>query len=363
MQTPTTGWRVSPVAWLPITLAIVAESTSNALRAYGLGSHLDRFTVQIHGHPASIAGAVLVLAAVAVSLSQARAAWVAMTPGRPARQRIVSGLAAALLLTISITAMASHILEAQRAQVADEGGARGRYDRLKAAHDKKAAELQSLGQPRPVAVIQAEVSAAKIDMAIWRRSAQCSDVTRDESKAACEPILALYKERGRSASKMELEPEVARLRSELAQLHRPEEQSKSEEAVAGWWAWIMGLGVVFVATFGTVIFATAAPDAQRDSPAPQPQPAANVAPAPTAAPRPPVPLPSTGSGGSQTERDALADLRVLLKAGQEIPSQDWLSDRWGVRKGTTSKWLKKWQSEGHDFRRPHAGKARTVTTT
>lgn len=360
MQAPSTNWRVSPVAWLPITLAVAAESISNALRAYGLGMHLDRFTVQIHGQPVSIAGAVLVLAAVAVSLSQARAAWVALTPGRPARQRIVSGLAAGLLLTISITAMASHILEAQRAQVADEGGARGRYDRVKAAHDKAVAELQSLGQPRPVSVIQAEVSAAKIDMAIWRRSAQCSDISRDDSKTACAPILTLYKERGQSARKMELEPEVARLRSELAQLHRPEEQSKSEEAVAGGWAWIMGLGVVFIATFGTVIFATVDPAAKRDTPPPPREPGIAVAPT-VVVPPPSLPVPSTGPGGSKSERDALADLRLLLQAGQEIPSQDWLSERWGVRKSTTSKWLAKWEAEGHSFRRPHAGKARTVT--
>lgn len=359
MQPFTPSWRVAPVAWLPITLAIAAESISNALRAYGLGMHLDRFTLQIHGTSVSLAGAVLVLAAVAVSLSQARAAWVALTPGRPARQRIVSGLAAGLLLTISITAMASHILEAQRAQVADEGGARGRYDRAKAAHDKAAAELQSLGQPRPVSVIQAEVSAAKIDMAIWRRSAQCSDISRDDSKAACTPILMLYKERGQSARKMELEPEVARLRSELDRLHRPEEQSKSEETVAGWWAWIMGLGVVFVATFGTVIFATAGPATERDTSPPPPEPGLAVKPV-VVTPRPSLPLPPTGSG-SRSERDALADLRLLLQAGQEIPSQDWLSERWGVRKSTTSKWLSKWEAEGHAFRRPHAGKARTVT--
>ncbi len=258
MQNDTTHWRVSPAAWVPISLAIVAESVSNALRAYGLGTHLDRFTVNIQGQPVSIAGAVLVLAAVAVSLSQARAAWVALTPSGPVRQRIVAGIAACLLFSISITAMASHILEAQRAKVSDEGGARGRYDRAKAAYDTAADELAKLGNPRPVPVIQAEVQSTKIDMSVWRRSQQCADISRDDTKTACEPILKLYKERGAAARKAELEPEVNRLRGELGKLDRPAEATASEDAVSGIWAWIMGLGVVFVATFGTVIFASVA---------------------------------------------------------------------------------------------------------
>lgn len=263
MATPTTAsWRVSPAAWIPITLAIVAESVSNALRAYGLGMHLDRFTVGVYGHTVSLAGAVLVLAAVAISLTQARAAWVALRSGLPWMQRLVAGFAALLLLAISITAMASHILEAQRAKVADEGGERGRHDRAKRAYDAADAELKTLGNPRAVSVIQAEVAATKIDMGVWRRSQQCSDVTREDTREACEPILKLYKERGAAARKAELGPEVSRLREELARITRPEEQSLSEATVSIYWAWIMGLGVVLVATFGTVIFATAVPIAE-----------------------------------------------------------------------------------------------------
>lgn len=256
-----TGWRVAPAAWIPISLAIVAESISNALRAYGLGAHLDSFSVHYQGHMVSIAGIVLVLAAVAVSLSQARAAWVALTPGRPARQRVVAGLAAVLLLAISITAMASHILEAQRAKIGDESGAAAAYQRAQAAYDTAAAELAGLGNPRAVAVIQAEVQATRIDMAAWRRSAQCSDISREDTKRACEPILELYKERGAAARKAELEPEVARLRAELAAMPKPAaEASAVETEVGSYWAWIMGLGVVFIATFGTVIFASAVPE-------------------------------------------------------------------------------------------------------
>lgn len=339
MATHTTRWRVSPVAWLPITLAIVAESVSNALRAYGLGAHLDRFTVSYQGLTVSLAGAVLVLAAVAVSLSQARAAWVALTPGRPARQRLVAAFAAALLLAISITAMASHILEAQRAKVGDEIGAAKAYERAEEAYKRGEKELRTLGSPRAVSVIQAEVQATKIDMRAWRASNQCSDITREDTKRECAPVLALYKERGAAARKAELEPEVDRLRSELAGMQKPVSvQSTTEETVGLWWAWIMGVGVVFVATFGTVIFATAetAVVTRPTVPAVEPEPRALRA--------------EDQRGGpvvkAYSRDEALADLKTLLQAGHRPESQDWLSERWGVTKGATSKWLSVWEADG-----------------
>jgi hypothetical protein len=250
---PTTRWRVSPAAWVPIALAIGAETTSNGLRAYALGTHLDRFTLPIQGVSVSVAGIVLVLGAVAISVSQSRAAWVALTPG-DTLQRWVAGLAAIVLLAISITAMASHILEAQRAKLADEGGARGRYDRAQAAHAGVTAELATLGPIRTVAVIDAAIAAAPIDMTAWRRSAQCTDISRPDTKQACAEVLALRTERGAALRKAELEPQAQRLAETMATIGRPEAASSSESAMGDIWAWIMGLGVVAVATFGPVIF-------------------------------------------------------------------------------------------------------------
>lgn len=44
--------------------------------------------------------------------------------------------------------------------------------------------------------------------------------------------------------------------------------------------------------------------------------------------------------------EALADLKTLLQAGHRPESQDWLSERWGVTKGATSKWLSVWEAAG-----------------
>jgi len=361
MHAPNTRWRVSPAAWLLIAPAIAAESVSNGLRAYGLGQHLERFTVQVYGAHVSLAGAVLVLAAVAVSLTQARAAWLTLAPGNPARQRIVAGFIAALAITISVTAMASHILEAQRAKTADEGGARGRYDRAQAAYDKAAAELQSLGTPRPVSVVQAEISSAKVDMAVWRRSVQCTDISRDDTKSACQPILALYKERGAAARATELAPEVERLRQQLAGLDRPEESGASEGWVAMVWAWIMGVGVVLIATFGSVLFAVAGDDHSRvaprdsrsasrprgavkgDGPEETPPPPGAEHPAPANV----VPFaPINATGGRYSHDQAERDLLALLTTSGAVPEQRVLCARWQRPKPTVSRWLDDWERRG-----------------
>lgn len=345
MTTSITTWHVPPWAYLPLGAAITAEAVSNALRAYGLGQHLEHFTVTAYGQPVSLAGSVLVLAAVAISLSQARAAWVALTP-HPFQQRIVAGVAAALLLAVSVTAMASHILEAQRAKVADEGGARGAYDRAEAAYKRGAFELEALGTPRPVSVIQAEVKAFPIDPALWRRSKQCEDATRPDTQAYCAPLLALYQERGAAARKTELEPEVARLRSELARLPRPEAVTAEEAVIGGYWAWIMGAAVVFVATFGSVIFA---------------------APVTVGANRPNRPNDPPGQSGLRPERQidglkavVLAHIQDELAEGRTVPSNVALVSLFGGKRSTVSDWILEFERTGRIPARRTVGRCKII---
>lgn len=254
MTTPSTTWRISPWAWIPISAAVIAESVSNALRAYGLGTHLEKFTVSVGEYSVSLAGAVLVLAAVAVSLSQARAAWLALMPG-PWRQRVVAGAAGLLLLAVSVMAMSSHILEAERAKVGAEGSQSGNYDRTLAEYTSKKAELDKLSNVRPIDTVRAEMNAAPVPRNVFRRTAECTDVTRDDSFTACKPILDLRQEMGLAIRKRELEPEVTSLKLSLDGQTKPEVASTSEANVAWIWAWLMGFAVVFVATFGTVIWA------------------------------------------------------------------------------------------------------------
>lgn len=393
MATTTTGWRISPAAWVPIGLAIVAEATSNALRAYGLGTHLEAFTFHHAGVTISIAGAVLVLAAVAVSLSQARAAWVALTPG-DVRQRIISGFAAVLLLSISVTAMASHLLEAQRAKVSDEAGQRDDYDREKRKYGRLLIQLETLQKygadgkqlPRAAGVIQAAIDNLPIDMRVWRRTKRCTDVTMPESKEACRDVLAHYEERGARIALDRLQPKLEAAEAALAKLERPEKVQEAEAVVAGGWSWIMGLGVVFVATFGPVIFAhpppahgAATPTLHARGPGPSESdsaqtsfPAANVPDFPDGSggggirrPRAGVPGPAGVAGGvpvgkkaskSEVERFVVTELAL----GRTIPSQQALTERFGRSKSTVSDWLKDWERRGVIPARTQAGRCKML---
>jgi hypothetical protein len=238
-----------------VGLAVSAEATSNALRAYDLGSHLEKLTVSVYGLPLSLAGIVLVLAAIAVSLSQTRAAWVALTPG-DTRQRIVAGIAACLLLSISITAMASHILSAQRAKVGDETKDRNGYHDAKKLYDDSVAELKKVHDAVTVAEAQAALDLAKtqVDDNIWRRTNGCTEVTAKASKGECRPYIqgkpALDADLAKATRKAELEAKLPGLKTDLDRQHL------TSEATVSWgWAWIMGIGVVMIATFGPAIFA------------------------------------------------------------------------------------------------------------
>ena len=256
MTTATTPrWKIPALAWIPITLAVSAEATSNALRAYGLGSHLEQFTIELFDTPVSVAGAVLVLAAIAVSLSQTRAAWVALTPG-DTRQRVVSGIAAFLLLAISISAMASHILEAQRAKSGDEGTSRASYDRANEAYSAAMADYATVKNSLTVAAVKAAMDATPIDPKIRARTHGCTDVTTRTSQDECEPVTRQRPALAAAERKAEIEGKLPALKSALDALKRPEAQAATEQRVSGLWAWIMGIGVVMIATFGPAIFAT-----------------------------------------------------------------------------------------------------------
>lgn len=51
-------------------------------------------------------------------------------------------------------------------------------------------------------------------------------------------------------------------------------------------------------------------------------------------------------GGTMTKLEAERDLVMLLALGKPISSQDELAERWGVGKGTASKWLSDWEERG-----------------
>lgn len=79
-------------------------------------------------------------------------------------------------------------------------------------------------------------------------------------------------------------------------------------------------------------------------------PPAKAEAAPVSPPAPlelPAPEPVAAGGITPaTKEQALADLQRLLARGAVIGSQDILVQRWGVAKGTVSKWISQWESDG-----------------
>lgn len=114
-----------------------------------------------------------------------------------------------------------------------------------------------------------------------------------------------------------------------------------------------GSGMAFaigleVAIFGLVWLAASLVGKARRS-TPQPAVATSVASESVAAePRRdgPRPEPSPPTGGVMTKIEAERDLLMLLRIGQDIPSQDWLAQRWRVGKSAVSKWVDQWEAAG-----------------
>jgi len=391
MTTHTTTWRVPLWAWAPIALAVVAEAAVNALRAYGLGMQLEHFTVDVSalGSTAtvSIAGVVLVLAAIAMSLSQARAAWVAFKPGALARQRTIAAPVALLLLVVSVTALSLTILEAQRGKTGDEGGQRTAYDLAKADHDKAEAEWKRLEGARTPAEVQAAMMAAPVDRKVFRVTKECNDVTKNTSFEACKPLLDLRQEMAGAIRKIELEQKLPGLKAALDALPRPAEPTWFELYAASGWAWAFGLAAVMIATFGAPLFAepavkqslTAADrpavdalgqsdfGALADHPAllsnvhklhiapdrPDDRPAGG-----TKAPERPKGAPDGRTDG--LKHDVLTYIRSELADGRSVPSNVAIVGLFGGKRSTVSDWLGEWERSGAIPERRTVGRCKAI---
>lgn len=310
VKSSTTRWCVSPAAWPIIAFAVLAESASNALKAYGLGTHLAAFTVPLWSVEVSLAGAALVCAAVAMSMSQARCFWAAFDTDAPRTLRLLATLIGLLCLAVSVTAIASHILEAQRVKVGAETQDNTAYSDAKALYDAAAADFQRVKDSPSLAEVEAQrddaIKKAGIDANIWRRSSSCTDVTTKASQNECSKMPVFAKQIAAAKAKATLLVDLPRLKADVDK-HRLTGASTSQEANAIWaWAWGLGVAIVIVATFGPVIFRSRVVSAPGKTPE-IPVFAANDLGLPAIIPGIPPPTPPFGGG----RRGRRADERVV----------------------------------------------------
>jgi hypothetical protein len=76
-------------------------------------------------------------------------------------------------------------------------------------------QLATLGKHRPPDVIKAELASAAVPVHIWARSRQCLELTLEESRLACAPVLGLRKELAAAGAAERLEAQLVAGRTEL----------------------------------------------------------------------------------------------------------------------------------------------------
>jgi hypothetical protein len=82
--------------------------------------------------------------------------------------------------------------------------------------ERAESQLATLGKHRPPDVIKAELASAAVPLHIWRRSRQCLDLTLEESRLACAPVLGLRKELAAAEAAERLEAQLVAGRTQLA---------------------------------------------------------------------------------------------------------------------------------------------------
>ncbi len=429
MQTHGTRWRIAPVAYLPIACAIVAETVFNGIRGYRLGAEVEATTLSLPawlpeglaGAHVSLLGAVLVSAAIAVSSMQARAAWLAIAPGTPLRLRLIAGGASALLLAVSGSSVASHLLEIERAKAGAEQAGRTALGLAKADYEAAKADSDRLGAQRSTAEVKTAMEQVKIARWAWEESAECTAeraTLRPEVAKACAPFYELRKEMAAAISKADAAERMAKAKAEIgAELARGPvvaAPSPSEAWLARRWGWLMAAALVLLATFGSVLGAelerTPANDnatggrlPERESPAASKghltdadiaqlralflasdRPAIAGPSGPSSAQRmigasgrlpggesdapnedPPKPGASARPSAAvirlpDAKASALRMVRAELSAGRTFPSQAELCRTFGVPRSTMSDWLGEWEAAGDIPRRRTVGRCKAV---
>ena len=111
------------------------------------------------------------------------------------RRRRSLGLIALMLwvgcVMWSLTSALGFALSTRDETVADRRAEASTRHGWEATVERAEAKLDTLGRHRPIGVIKADMAATAVATQIWRRSRQCTDLAREESRAACAPVLAL----------------------------------------------------------------------------------------------------------------------------------------------------------------------------
>ena len=200
-----------------------------------------------------------------------------------------------------------------------------------------------------------------------------------ETKSRCKQRCQDWKD-----AATEAKAEVAAIERELAELGPPVPVSPKASRVAALVAWfgyeaasakeLLQLIDPFILTLwaeltGIVALgygfpchapAPARATARQETVKAETAPPVETVPAPASAPETQRETMETVSKMRFTRRAAEADIRAILAQGETVPAQDVLKARWGVPKGTVSKWLGAFEERGI-VHRETVGRRKTVS--
>jgi len=364
----------------PATVAVeTARIGSSGLSAY----HYAIMGLAVH--PAFAAG--LGILAAAVDYIKGSAFTVACTPGHGFVRRVTAAALFAVLLPASLVAVDGVLLKLRTHWTAGPADVIQRHDDaesdLRAAKD----ELATLAAVRTTEQIRASMEQAPVPANVFRRTKECTDITKEESRAACAPLSALRIEMAGAIRKRDLEAKRDELQGKLAALGpRPavaDPQASVFAAATGlretFMAWILvavfGFAVEVVACFGR--FALSKPAKKADKkPDNRPNTPASVtaltatdadleavrrlvapddrgSPPPPdgrSLPKPPKPVRPDTPEGSPNER-LRGYVLTRLALGESIPSQVEIEDATGIPRSTVSDGLSEMERDGLIVRR------------
>lgn len=349
-------------------------------------------------HPA--AAVALGAIAAATDYTKGTAFAVACTKGGGIARRTTAAALFAVLFVASVVAVDGVLLYLRSHMVA--GPADTIRDHDSAAADLAAVqtELAIMTATRSTEQIRAAMDTAAVPLPVFRRTKECTDITKDESLAACAPILDLRKEMAGAIRKRELEAKRDAVQAKLAALGpKPAAADPQASVLAtvtglpeGLIAWglvaVFGFALELAACFGRYLLhrpasfdgasgAHVLPEAslRLDAPAPRrtvatlrkfrtdgtghPARMLNGHPK-RQAKTPELPGPSGGTPPGGRRAEVLAALQTDIAFGKSFPSQRAMEERFNVPRSTLSDWLKEWEADGSIPARRTVGRVKVL---
>ena len=208
------------------------------------------------------------------------------------RMAIAPAMLAFLLAVISMIAIDGMLLKLRVDGTSSTTHTISQWERTSASLRKAEAELKALAPSRPVAEISAAMGKVRIDIDTLRRTNHCQpdQVTREDSRKACLPLMELHQEQARANRKERLEQTIMTATAWLDANPRPASADpqielyakltgQPEGSVALVMVLLVGLALELCALFGPALLApvTEAVEAQpRSEAVPPAEPAIDL---------------------------------------------------------------------------------------